>query len=67
MDREQYEKELKERQQRHLSNIRNQNDANWRPCMHDQCTDCHGTGTKANGSSCVHCISCPCPKCTPSY
>ena len=67
MDRKQYEQELKERQERHLSNIQGLNDTNWRPCMHDQCQECHGTGIKANGSSCIHGISCPCPKCTPSY
>lgn len=67
MGRKQYEKELKERQERHMSNIGIQNDINWRACMHDQCTECHGTGIKSDGAVCVHYISCPCPKCTPSY
>lgn len=35
------------------------------PCMHDSCTECHGTGVKKDGSFCVHFISCPCPKCSP--
>jgi hypothetical protein len=35
------------------------------PCMHDNCSQCHGTGKKDNGEICVHMISCPCPKCSP--
>lgn len=62
MDREQYERELKERQQKHLERIRN--DPNWQPCMHDACTSCHGTGVKFDGSACIHGISCSCPKCS---
>ena len=38
-----------------------------RECLHDQCTECKGTGKKKNGQICVHFISCPCPKCTPYY
>lgn len=34
-------------------------------CLHDQCEECHGRGTKKNGEACVHMISCPCKKCTP--
>lgn len=64
MDKEQYENDLNRRQQEHLSNIINNKNHNWRPCMHDQCTSCHGTGITAFGKSCVHGISCPCPKCT---
>lgn len=34
------------------------------PCLHDGCTECHGTGRKErDGSACVHMISCPCSKC----
>lgn len=37
------------------------------PCMHDNCSECGGTGIKHNGlGPCVHFISCPCPKCTPT-
>jgi hypothetical protein len=36
-------------------------------CLHMSCPDCHGTGRKANGSLCVHMISCPCPRCTPYH
>ncbi len=33
-------------------------------CLHDACTQCHGTGIKDfDGSLCVHHISCTCPKC----
>lgn len=38
-----------------------------KPCLHDQCSECHGTGKKEKGETCVHWISCPCPKCTPYY
>ena len=32
-------------------------------CMHDNCLECGGTGTKKDGSMCAHYISCSCPKC----
>lgn len=63
MDREQYERDLKERQRKHLEQVRGQNNVPWRPCMHDQCTECHGTGVRAYGGACIHMIACPCPKC----
>jgi len=68
MDKETYEKELKQRQEEHLKNV-NQNrnnfiNNNWSPCLHDSCNECCGTGIKLNGSSCIHFISCPCPKCS---
>lgn len=62
IDRNEYERQLKERQEQHLSRFKQ----NWRPCLHDQCTSCHGTGIDGNGRSCIHMISCPCPKCSPS-
>ncbi len=72
MDREQYEKDLAERQKRHLEKVSSQWQKNiagykpkWRPCAHNQCTSCHGTGTKSNGQRCIHMISCLCPRCTP--
>lgn len=67
LNREQYEEDLKRRQKEHLDNIQRQNDVNWRPCLHDSCPWCLGTGLKRDGSMCVHNISCPCPKCSPSY
>jgi hypothetical protein len=63
MNREDYEKDLKERQQRHLKSI--QQSSYWQPCLHDGCPECLGTGRKLDGSMCIHSISCPCPKCTP--
>jgi hypothetical protein len=75
--REAYENELKRRQDEHLERVRkntqpygNRNQGHqqaWRPCMHDQCSSCYGTGMKFDGSPCIHMISCPCPKCSPSY
>lgn len=64
MNREQYEKDLRERQKQHLDNVNRFNNSNWQPCMHDQCSTCHGTGVDAFGNACVHGISCPCPKCS---
>ena len=33
-------------------------------CLHDNCPQCDGTGSKKNGlGSCVHMISCKCSKC----
>ena len=34
-------------------------------CLHDNCPECHGSGRKPNGETCVHMISCPCRKCKP--
>ena len=62
IDRNEYERQLKERQEQHLSRFKQI----WRPCLHDQCTSCHGTGIDGNGRTCIHMISCPCPKCSPS-
>lgn len=76
MDREQYEQDLKERQERHLKNVGNFANGgfagnnftpSWQPCLHDQCQSCHGTGITITGASCAHALSCPCPKCTSSY
>lgn len=36
-------------------------------CFHDRCPECHGTGHKQNGQSCIHMISCPCIKCNPYF
>lgn len=60
---QEFERRLAERQREHLAAIE-RNTRPWRPCMHDQCQDCHGTGIKLDGSFCVHMISCPCPKCS---
>ncbi len=65
IDRKQYEEDLKRIQQEHLDSIQKQNDLNWQPCMHDACTECHGTGVTRGGGACVHFLSCQCLKCTP--
>lgn len=35
------------------------------PCMHDGCPECHGAGLTPTGRTCIHMISCPCPRCSP--
>jgi hypothetical protein len=65
MDRTSYEEDLLRRQRQHLERIGIQQDALWQPCLHDQCLECIGTGRRADGSACVHSLSCSCPKCTP--
>lgn len=64
IDREKYELDLLERQRVHLQNVYKR-EWDWKPCAHDQCSQCHGTGVKSDGASCVHCLSCDCPKCSP--
>ena len=36
-------------------------------CAHLRCGQCVGTGVKENGTRCVHYISCPCIRCSPTY
>ena len=71
MDEQEYYRNLKQTQDDHLRRI-NSNPFNFetyrpsfQPCMHDQCSECHGTGLRSNGTYCIHNLSCPCPKCTP--
>jgi len=64
MNRLEYEKDLANRQREHLERVNGR--LNWKPCAHDQCTSCHGTGIKEDGSYCIHCLYCDCPKCSPS-
>lgn len=33
-------------------------------CAHLNCPECHGSGMKGNGTSCVHMISCRCKQCS---
>lgn len=74
MDREEYERDLKKRQEEHLRKVESHRMGNhligktvepFQPCLHNACTQCHGTGVKLDGSACIHMISCPCPKCSP--
>lgn len=67
MNKEDYERDLKKRQEEHLKRIQERPGTAWKPCAHDSCTSCLGTGRKADGSPCVHMLYCNCPKCTPSY
>jgi len=46
INREQYERDLLKKQTEHLERISKRNDREWRPCLHDSCTSCHGTGVK---------------------
>ena len=62
-----YEDDLKERQKRHLESVqRHLNTKLWKPCLHDSCPSCIGTGIKIDGSICVHNLYCNCPKCSPT-
>lgn len=65
MNRKEYERDLAERQRKHLEQLRQSSEHAWRPCLHDSCPTCAGTGVNKFGGSCVHGISCPCPKCSP--
>lgn len=64
MNRELYERELRERQKKHLKQIGRNKDFKWKPCLHDQCPKCYGTGIRLDESVCVHNIYCNCPKCS---
>lgn len=66
LDKEQYEKNLKTRQEEHLKSVQRFQESRWRPCLHDSCPACLGTGIKVDGSFCIHNLSCSCPKCTPT-
>lgn len=52
MNREAYEEDLRRRQEEHLRQVRS-SPLGWKPCAHDGCTQCHGTGVKIDGSSCI--------------
>ena len=66
MDRKAYEEDLRRRQEEHLRAVRGEQAEVWRPCLHDECPNCLGTGVGRDGRACIHGVSCPCPKCTPS-
>ena len=66
ISREQYEEDLIRRQAEHLDNIRSKQNKAWKPCLHDSCPKCLGTGRQSDGSFCAHYIYCSCPKCSPS-
>lgn len=66
-EREQYERDLRRRQEEHLRQVHQHQEQRhpFQPCMHDMCPSCHGTGVKIDGTVCIHGISCQCPKCSP--
>jgi len=57
--RQTHERAVAERQRKHMEKLNNNN---WKPCLHDACQLCHGTGIGRYGP-CVHMVSCTCPKC----
>jgi hypothetical protein len=63
-DRQQYERDLRRRQKEHMDKVLTPRHP-WQPCIHDGCSECHGTGIKINRQPCIHAISCPCPRCSP--
>lgn len=65
---EDHEDDLRRRQREHLARVRRLGGGDpRRPCAHDSCPQCLGTGVKLDGSPCIHAISCHCPKCSPQY
>ncbi len=66
-NRDQYQRNLDERQKKHLDEIKRRQDAAFTPCAHDACTSCHGTGVKVSGEACFHHLSCKCRKCNPTH
>ena len=61
-----YDEDLRRRQREHLERVRRGSGRRATRCLHDGCSKCVGTGVKADGSACVHMISCPCPRCLPA-
>jgi len=65
LNEEEYYRNLRERQRLHLESVKRRQNGPFRPCTHDSCQLCHGTGIKCDGSACIHFIHCSCPKCCP--
>lgn len=65
-DGHEYDWDLLRRQMAHLETIMIPHKIHGTHCLHDKCTECHGTGVRSNGGPCIHHISCPCPKCSHS-
>ena len=61
-DRERYYEQLREAQRIHLEQVRR--NEFWKPCAHDQCPACLGTGIKRTGGACIHMLACSRPKCS---
>jgi hypothetical protein len=65
MNRKEYEADLAHRKREHINQVQALVTPDWKPCLHDQCLDCVGTGVKRNGDPCPHMVSCNCPRCAP--
>lgn len=63
-----YERDLARRRREHLEKVARRVAGaccQTQRCLHDACSECVGTGVKADGSACVHMLSCPCARCLP--
>lgn len=67
-DFEDPEDDFEERRHTHmaqLTELRKYRKSQEQACLHLTCPNCFGTGTRSDGSPCVHMMSCSCPRCTP--
>ena len=62
MNQEDYYRDLQRRQADHLRKVGCGKP--WKPCAHDRCSSCHGTGIRIGGGHCIHALYCDCPKCS---
>lgn len=58
-------RDLKRRQKEHMDSVLGRTERSFSPCMHDNCSNCVGTGVGKDGRACIHALSCPCPRCSP--
>lgn len=63
MDQDDYYRDLQKRQSDHLRKVGCGKP--WRPCAHEQCQSCHGTGVRIDGRARIHILYCDCPRCSP--
>lgn len=63
------DEDLRRRQREHLEHVRGRRGdvRRHQRCLHDACPECIGTGVKRDGTTCVHFLSCPCPRCSPTF
>lgn len=58
------DEELKAKRQAHLDALKSRTQkTKLSDCAHNRCSQCWGTFIKADGSPCVHFMSCACPMC----
>ena len=65
MNKDDYDKDLLDKRNAHFRKVNEAQARRWKPCKHEQCTSCYGTGITEMLTPCVHMISCDCPKCSP--